>query len=460
MRLKVLMIILMVAFAIGDISAFFWFYNMNVRNEARKICYDNGVELYEQSSSAYSLAGLGDAQECFQEAHGYKNAERYLSAISNEITMIQAYDLGVESYENDRYEDAYKVFETLQGYRDSDQYVAMMTSEIMQKANQYIDQEKYDEAKKLLICIPEYMGDDYWNAQQLYKSVEAISIEKEKSDNYAKAKECFQNEDYVTAQTIFMSLNGYKESYQYLEKIGESLYSKAEEQREQKEFISAMELLSNIDGDGTWSRYQDAADLKNIIYDECIVDALQRAENEYYATYEIAGAIDILESCEVGLGKDARLEAAIKDYRENTIVYLVNMDYFDETYSNSTYGGRNINETLIDNYEETFSNSMSCDCGHISYLVKDKGYSRFKGTVAFPKGYNSDGFRESANINIYADDKLIYTTQEFSATSKPEVIDLDITGAEVIEFEWNCEGWNIWHDWGYMATIYEGRFVK
>ena len=38
-------------------------------------------------------------------------------------------------------------------------------------------------------------------------------------------------------------------------------------------------------------------------------------------------------------------------------------------------------------------------------------------------------------VNIYADDKLIYTTPSISRTTKPIDIDLDITDADTVKIE-------------------------
>lgn len=30
---------------------------------------------------------------------------------------------------------------------------------------------------------------------------------------------------------------------------------------------------------------------------------------------------------------------------------------------------------------------------------------------------------------------------------------------EKIKLKWSCEGMNIWGDWGYFATIFDGMFI-
>ncbi len=41
-------------------------------------------------------------------------------------------------------------------------------------------------------------------------------------------------------------------------------------------------------------------------------------------------------------------------------------------------------------------------------------------------------------------------------TIPPEPFSVDISKYDQIKFRWICEGSNIWGNWGYFATIFDG----
>lgn len=132
-----------------------------------------------------------------------------------------------------------------------------------------------------------------------------------------------------------------------------------------------------------------------------------------------------------------------------------------EMFQNNTKGGSwasktdETNKYLEDNYSNTYANSLSVGCGSVTYLVNFK-YQTFTGTVAFPKGLESDGYRSSATLQILGDDQKIAEFAGINESSKPETFELDISSYERITLKWTCEGDNIWEDWGYFATIFDG----
>lgn len=135
-----------------------------------------------------------------------------------------------------------------------------------------------------------------------------------------------------------------------------------------------------------------------------------------------------------------------------------------EIFQNKTEGGSWMSKTddtdkyLVDNYGNVYANSLSVGCGSVTYLVNFK-YQTFSGTVGFPKGLESDGFRESATLTIFGDGEKIAEFVNVNDTSKPEAFSLDVSSYEKITLSWECKGSNIWSDWGYFATIFDGVFI-
>ncbi len=135
--------------------------------------------------------------------------------------------------------------------------------------------------------------------------------------------------------------------------------------------------------------------------------------------------------------------------------YLANMELFADGSD-----GFNKNEYLVNNYRNEYTSSISVDSGYISYLIKDMGYTHFCGTIALPKGISTDGYKSSAQLEIYVDDVLALRSENFTNESKPQEFDIDVTDAEVIKLSWSCSGANIWSNWCYYATVFDGKVTK
>ena len=147
-------------------------------------------------------------------------------------------------------------------------------------------------------------------------------------------------------------------------------------------------------------------------------------------------------------------------YRSYLPVLLGDMEIF----ANNTKGGSWASNTNFtddykeDNYGNTYSHSLGAGCGSLTYLVNFK-YQTLSGTVAFPKGLETDGARSSATLTIYGDGEEIAVFAGFNETSRPQTFNLDVSSYEKITMKWSCEGYNIWRDWGDFATIFDGQFV-
>ena len=147
-------------------------------------------------------------------------------------------------------------------------------------------------------------------------------------------------------------------------------------------------------------------------------------------------------------------------YRSYIPVLLGEMEMFQ----NNTDGGSWRSKTdktdkyLEDNYGNTYSNSMSVGCGTVVYLVNFQ-YKTFSGTVAFPKGLETDSYRTSATLKIYGDGVKIAEFTDVGEDTRPAAFSLDISSYEKITLEWTCKGANIWEDWGDFATIFDGVFA-
>lgn len=90
---------------------------------------------------------------------------------------------------------------------------------------------------------------------------------------------------------------------------------------------------------------------------------------------------------------------------------------------------------ITDTYGNTYVKAGTFkECGtHYAIYYTAGKYTFLKGTIAVPDSIGGDGV--AITVNIYADDKLIYTIPSITRTTKPVDIDLDITGADTIKIE-------------------------
>ena len=144
----------------------------------------------------------------------------------------------------------------------------------------------------------------------------------------------------------------------------------------------------------------------------------------------------------------------------NYTVYLGNMDgglkYPTLMLKNSrdigTGGIEELDgETLIDNYGNTYGNGLWI-CGsqfgerNIEVLL-DRKYSQFKATLYVSQYYVID---RPVSISIEADGYEIYSSPQFTKTSRPVDVDIDITGYNDFKiickteysnsYNWQCQG--------------------
>jgi len=156
----------------------------------------------------------------------------------------------------------------------------------------------------------------------------------------------------------------------------------------------------------------------------------------------------------------ARVTELVAVYKSHIPVLLSEMEMFQNDTEGGSWASKTdrINEYLEDNYSNKYKSSLTAGCGSITYLVNFK-YQTLSGIVAFPKGLESDNARSSATLTIYGDGEQIAQFAGVHSGTAPEEFTLDISKYERVSLKWTCEGYNIWSDWGYFATIFDGQFI-
>ena len=406
-----------------------------------------------------------DSAKSVLEAIDYKDADEFIDKINKNKIMIEDYKVAQILYDEGELIEAMNSFGNLGEFRDAKDKYNSIAEELYQQGCLYIDNNDFDKAEMVLNSIPDSTS-IYSDVVIKLEEAKNTKLDLQNQEMYKEAITYYTNGDYLTAQSRFISLEDYGDSKEYLEKIGEELYSNAKELYDQKSYIEALEVLDCIEDSKKWSGYSRAAQLKSEITDLYVENALAEADSKYSETHDIEESVEILTSANDSIGTDARLTAAINDYKNNTMIYISDLDMFNYSFSEGCDldGGEAINEYLTSNYGVTYKNSVTCSGGYIGYLVSGKGYTIFKGVLGCPEGMHSDSYWHGAYIEVfgYKDDEgtLLYTSDEITDASKPIDIEVDITDYDVIYFQWNCIGCNIWKDWGEFATIFEGRFMK
>lgn len=333
-------------------------------------------------------------------------------------------------------------------------------------------------------------------------------------ETYASAEKAFNNGNYKEAIALYAKVAGadFENGENATEKYNQSIalfrmdvINIAQGYIDAKEYSMSMTLLEDalniLPGDSELLSVQQSCIQAE--HDDNIRGLVEEAQL-YMANHDYIGALNFLDSCILTYPNELILQQersnCLTEYEEyvfNESLRLANagefqhalslaqsgLNYFSstriteltmvlksyipvilgemETFQNKTDGGiygtktNRTNVYLTDNYGNKYSNSLSVGCGSVTYLVNFK-YQTFSGTVGFPKGLESDYYRQSATLQIYGDDKKIAEFSNFNDATKPEAFSIDISSYEKITLKWNCTGGNIWEDWGYFATIFDG----
>lgn len=344
----------------------------------------------------------------------------------------------------------------------------------------------YEEANQLNYCRETYAAaeeamtaEDYETAQNLYGQVAGMDFENGEtaSQKYAESLNLYRT-DIVTQVNTYITNNDYEQAKLVLEHAltvlpedsqlielqqscmdGEYQYgiqqmiAEAQVYAEGKDYSGALICLDGyIEANPEEVQLKDARAALLKDYEAYVIEESLRLARE--EKYEHAANL-----AKAGLGYFENVEVTrlLEIYKSYIPVLLGEMEIF----KNDTKGGSMASKTdeadafEEDNYGNKYEHSFHAECGSVVYLVNFK-YKTFSGTVAFPKGVESDSFRTSATLRILGDGKEIAKFADFTSDSKPQLFELDITAYEKITLEWKSTGDNIWRNWGYFATIFDG----
>lgn len=118
-----------------------------------------------------------------------------------------------------------------------------------------------------------------------------------------------------------------------------------------------------------------------------------------------------------------------------------------------------VNQYKEDKFNNKYLYSFSLSRGTVSYFLGGE-FSLIKGTIACPKEITYSNYRKSSTITIIVDGQRKFISNPVEVDTYLQVFEIDITGASTIEIKWECEGGNIWKNWGDYATLFDTYFYK
>ena len=111
-------------------------------------------------------------------------------------------------------------------------------------------------------------------------------------------------------------------------------------------------------------------------------------------------------------------------------------------------GYNTVKTDVYDSYGNYYDRCMALS-GTDEYLLNGN-YSRLTAKIAVEEGYSKD---EYYTINIYADDKLVYTKDKISPYDEPFDINVDIKKCKMLKIKVTATEYNGWVDDDYLLLI-------
>lgn len=397
-----------------------------VSNNRKKAAYEEALSLYGQEQ-------YEDALEKFENLKNYSDSAEYVVTISKLMDeRNETYGRAVNYFQNSQYANAIKEFSSCISHLDSKEYIDKASEKIYLEAKSEYQSENYKKAKELLESVP--AGTSASNsALVLLSEVDETIKGIEDAQKYAQALAYYENQEYEAAQKIFIELDAYEDSISYLTQIGESIYQRAEALYNQREYSQCGDQIGLIDTEEKWSGYTRALDLKQQASDAYQSSISVQAKNICRKEGSTSMNSFIDDSVCSVLSKDEAKELKescfVKAIALNTMEPYVT-GYFSLPFESATDIFGNSYSSALLGYMEPSDDVSN------TYLL-DQKYSILTATVAVYTNSKSD--KGSASIQIYGDDRLIWSDNQIRKGAKPYDIEVDISGITDLKIE--MHGW-------------------
>lgn len=455
-RLKMFLAVIVVAVIIFNIFLVKTVVGKIKANSDVRKTYKTAVENYENGSKNYDIELMELAYNGFSEVQDYKDSKDYMGKITEEKSRMTDYESAMSYYESGDYANAFIGFHGLGDYRDSEKNIKSMADSLYSSGKGKMDNKEYEEARKLLLMIPDYSGSCYDNAQELLASID----EKQQSDmlekNYQEAVEKFNSEDYAGAQSLFIKIRDYSNSEDYIDQIGNHYYTAAQDAYDSKDYNGCLDAIGYIDTESEWKKYNDALDLKESFktdYKGYVEEtAKQKLDEEGYASFKefVNGSVNEFYS-------KNEADSLLKSYEP---VYLSDMTSYDEgewegAPSLMDTGFSNTDLCFEDNlYDEEGNCHQNCMVGggcYVTYHLGDGSkYRTLNGVMFVIKDHQATKDNPVFILVRDGEGKDLYRGELYSGYGN-ESFSVDVSGIEDITIYFDGLNGGLWENDQYGA---------
>lgn len=192
---KILYVIILIALGCYMGTAYY------VRKQ-NDVMYAKVEELIKDRNYEEAIPILEDLDE-------YKDAKVILEEVKEKAIVKEAYNMGNKYLEDKQYMKAIEMYESVIEYEDSEEKVREASYYL---ALNYIDENKYDEAKEYFI-----KADGYKDSVLYLSKLEVLTAEKAKETIYEEALQKYNDDEYEEAIELFEMIEDYKDSKEYIE---------------------------------------------------------------------------------------------------------------------------------------------------------------------------------------------------------------------------------------------------
>ena len=410
-----------------------------VKDTIELVEYFNMVDLEDEVADLKEyIEIINDSRTAYKTAEAYMESQNYLKAIDN-YSKVNVED---SNYENAKT----KKQEAITIYKNNE----------MTKAEKAAESGDYAEAIAILNEVEKYLKNDadILTKKDIYTTAMESEIEKTaitKSERLVEAgdyegaiavlKEAAKN---VSDDTKLIALvDEYTNTMEI--NIIETAISTATEYKDNKDYINALDTLESV----LSYNNESVNNLYTTVYDEFYTSVLAEAE-EVFNTSGHTAAVNKLNEYNSYFGeKDDFIEK--KEYYAGLApVNLTEMKTFDESkdwegpvFSASDHLGNSFSNCYVQGPYTSYGSRYE----YVEYYVNGK-YTSISGTIAASINQDVDHI---GKVEIYADDELVYSSQNVTAKTDPFDFKVDITGKKYIMIKvWTVRTGDTWGDHAFV----------
>ena len=265
----------------------------------------------------------------------------------------------------------------------------------------YIDYQDYQTLEKIIKRLG-YNDHEFTTLRNALKTEESTSFSKN-SNEPSNHKEEEESETVKDEKKIIKEAN-----------------TKVTEYLTNNDYKSAVSYIDNLIAENS-----DISELKQIKedLDSNYVDIITKNAELDASNGDYGKAASTLEAAQAQIGEDyTELNNKLKEYKSHLGIYL------DEL---TTFTGNNLSNSHLTDNTNT-EHSHGCMIYEENQFLLNENYKTFSGTIALIfEDKDSSVTREL--YEIYGDNKLLYTSIEFSSGVFPEKFSIDVSGVSVLK---------------------------